>query len=53
MIEQVKKRLDAYRVQTAPLSAYYAKKGTLQEIDGMVSIDAVTAAIDTKLKALQ
>ncbi len=51
--ESLKKRLDAYRVQTAPLSAYYAKKGTLQEIDGMVSIDAVTAAIDTKLKALQ
>ena len=51
--ESLKKRLDAYRVQTAPLSAYYAKNGTLQEIDGMVSIDAVTAAIDTKLKALQ
>jgi len=51
--ESLKKRLDAYRVQTAPLSAYYAKKGTLQEIDGMLSIDAVTAAIDTKLKALQ
>lgn len=51
--ESLKKRLDAYRAQTAPLSAYYAKKGTLQEIDGMVSIDAVTAAIDTKLKAVQ
>jgi len=51
--ESLKKRLDAYRIQTAPLSAYYAKKGTLQEIDGMLSIDAVTAAIDTKLKALQ
>ena len=51
--EALKKRLDAYRAQTAPLSAYYAKKGSLQEIDGMLSIDAVTAAIDTKLKALQ
>jgi adenylate kinase len=51
--EALKKRLDAYRAQTAPLSAYYAKKGSLQEIDGMASIDAVTAAIDTKLKALQ
>jgi adenylate kinase len=51
--ETLKKRLDAYRSQTAPLSAYYAGKGTLQEIDGMESIDAVTAAIDAKLKALQ
>jgi adenylate kinase len=51
--ETLKKRLDAYRSQTAPLSAYYAGKGTLQEIDGMASIDAVTAAIDAKLKALQ
>lgn len=51
--EALKKRLDAYRSQTAPLSAYYAKMGSLQEIDGMLSIDAVTAAIDAKLKALQ
>jgi len=51
--EALKKRLDAYRAQTAPLSAYYAKKGNLQEIDGMATIDTVTAAIDTKLKALQ
>jgi adenylate kinase len=50
--ETLKKRLEAYRSQTAPLSAYYAGKGTLQEIDGMASIDAVTAAIDAKLKAL-
>jgi adenylate kinase len=51
--EALKKRLDAYRAQTAPLSAYYAKKGALQEIDGMLPIDAVSAAIEAKLKALQ
>jgi adenylate kinase len=51
--DTLKKRLDAYRSQTAPLSAYYAGKGTLQEIDGMLSIDEVTAAIDAKFKALQ
>ena len=50
--EALKKRLDAYRAQTAPLSAYYGKKGTLQEIDGMLPIDAVTAAIDERLSAL-
>ncbi len=51
--EALKKRLDAYRAQTAPLSAYYAKQGSLQEIDGMLPIDAVSAEIEAKLKALQ
>jgi adenylate kinase len=41
-----KVRLDAYRAQTAPVSAYYASKGTLKTVDGMASIDAVTKAID-------
>jgi adenylate kinase len=47
--EAFKVRLDAYRVQTAPVSAYYASKGTLKTVDGMASIDAVTKAIDTIL----
>lgn len=42
-------RLDAYRVQTAPVSAYYASRGTLKTVDGMASIDAVTKAIDVIL----
>ena len=42
-------RLDAYRVQTAPVSAYYASRGTLKTVDGMASIDAVTQAIDVIL----
>ena len=44
--EALKKRLDAYRSQTAPLSAYYAKKGTLLEIDGMAPIPVVEQAIE-------
>jgi adenylate kinase len=51
--EALKTRLDAYNSQTAPLSAYYAAQGTLQEIDGMLPIDAVSTAIETKLKSLQ
>jgi adenylate kinase len=43
--ESLKKRLDAYRAQTAPLSGYYAGKGVLRAVDGMASIDDVTAAI--------
>jgi adenylate kinase len=43
--ESLKKRLDAYHAQTAPLSAYYRGKGLLKATDGMAAIDAVSAAI--------
>ncbi|WP_439576032.1 adenylate kinase [Phreatobacter sp.] len=43
--EALKKRLDAYRAQTAPVSAYYAGRGALQSVDGMAPIDEVTGAI--------
>jgi adenylate kinase len=41
--EVFKTRLDAYKAQTAPLSAYYTEKGTLKTVDGMRPIDEVTA----------
>ena len=47
--EALKKRLDAYRAQTAPLVDYYARTGQLQTVDGMASIDDVTAALDRLL----
>jgi adenylate kinase len=40
-----KTRLDAYRKQTAPLSAYYDSKGMLRTVDGMKPIDEVTDAV--------
>jgi adenylate kinase len=43
--ESLKKRLDAYRAQTAPLVHYYGGKGVLRTVDGMESIDDVTSAI--------
>ncbi len=49
--EALKKRLDAYRSQTAPLSAYYKARGALLEIDGMAPIPAVETAIDEGLRA--
>jgi len=53
--EVLKKRLDAYHSQTAPLIDYYAKKGMLVTVDGMKTIDEVTGAIgvilDDALKA--
>jgi adenylate kinase len=50
--ESFKKRLDAYRAQTAPLAGYYAGKGMLRAVDGMASIDDVTAAIADTLSKL-
>lgn len=44
--EVFKTRLDAYRLQTAPLSAYYAEKGSLKTVDGMKPIDEVSRIID-------
>ncbi|MBP0650170.1 nucleoside monophosphate kinase, partial [Mycobacterium tuberculosis] len=47
--ESFRKRLAEYREKTAPLSDYYASTGELVTLDGMQSIDAVTAAIDRVL----
>jgi adenylate kinase len=47
--ESLKTRLRAYRAQTEPLINHYGKKGLLRSVDGMASIDAVTAAIDRVL----
>jgi adenylate kinase len=49
--EALKTRLDVYRTQTAPLIAFYGKKGLLKSVDGMAPIDTVTAAIDRALTA--
>lgn len=49
--EAFKIRLDAYRVQTAPLSDYYAARGMLDLTDGMAAMDDVSAAIAGILNA--
>jgi adenylate kinase len=48
--ESLKKRLDAYRARTAPLSGYYARKGILKTVDGMASIEQVAAAVAAVLQ---
>ena len=47
--ESFKVRLEAYNRNTAPLLPYYADKDLLAEIDGMGSIESVSAAIDAAL----
>jgi adenylate kinase len=44
--QALKTRLNVYRTQTAPLIAFYRKKGMLKSVDGMAPIEAVAAAID-------
>ncbi|GHC63196.1 adenylate kinase [Limoniibacter endophyticus] len=43
------KRLVEYREKTAPLSSYYEGTGELRTVDGMVSMDEVTAQIESVL----
>ena len=48
--EALAKRLDAYRAQTEPLVHYYGDKRALATVDGMASIDEVTAQISRILE---
>jgi adenylate kinase len=43
--EALAKRLEAYRAQTEPLVHYYGDKRALATVDGMASIDEVTAQV--------
>jgi adenylate kinase len=47
--EALKKRIDTYQAQTAPLIGYYAGKGVLKTVDGMMPIEKVSAAIAAAL----
>ena len=44
-VETVRKRLEVYFAETAPLIDYYARRGKLLEIDGEGSVDEVTRRI--------
>ncbi|MFB0559500.1 MAG: adenylate kinase family protein, partial [Dehalococcoidales bacterium] len=43
--ETVKKRLQVYFTQTAPLIDYYARSGKLLEVDGVGGVDEVKRRI--------
>ena len=49
--ETVKKRLDVYHEQTAPLISHYKSAGSLHEIDGTRHIDVVFDEIKSILEA--
>lgn len=48
--ETVRARLKAYHAQTEPIIAYYEKSDLVRRIDGMRSIDEVTALVKDALK---
>ncbi len=48
-VETLKRRLEVYHAQTAPLLDYYRGRGLLYVIDGTRSIDEVTRAIEEVL----
>lgn len=45
--ETVKRRLESYHAQTAPLLPYYKKSGVLKGVDGMADISEVTQQINS------
>lgn len=47
--ETFRKRLSVYNEQTAPLVPYYDSKGLVERVDGMQSIEKVTADIEKAL----
>lgn len=51
--DALKKRLDVYREQTAPLIDFYEGKGLLKSVDGMQPIDMVTESIMTVLQSVK
>ena len=48
--EVLRKRLEVYGELTEPLIAYYKNQGNVKSIDGMATIDEVTAAIAKALE---
>jgi len=48
--ETIANRLDVYEDQTAPILEYYEGKVTIHKIDGNRPVDAVTEAIERKIK---
>ncbi|MDE2087246.1 MAG: adenylate kinase [Xanthomonadaceae bacterium] len=47
----VRDRLKVYAEQTAPVADFYARRGTLQVVDGVGALDDVTARVKAALRA--
>ena len=47
--EVIRKRLEVYKNDTAPLVDYYRKRGLVKTVDGMEPVEQVTAAINAAI----
>lgn len=47
--EVIRKRLEVYKNDTAPLVDYYRKRGLVKTVDGMDPVEQVTAAINAAI----
>ena len=47
--ETVRTRMAEYRAKTEPILPFYEERGLLRRIDGMASVEAVAALIDSIL----
>jgi adenylate kinase len=47
--QTVRTRMAEYRAKTAPILPYYDERGLVRRVDGMASVEAVAAAIDSIL----
>ena len=47
--QTVRRRLAEYRAKTQPILPFYEARGILRRVDGMASVESVSAAIDTIL----
>lgn len=47
--QTVRRRLAEYRAKTQPILPFYEERGILRHVDGMASVEAVAAAIDSIL----
>ena len=47
----MRKRLQVYAAQTAPVADYYAQRGLLGEIDGVGEIEVIAARLLAALQA--
>ena len=47
----IRRRLEIYQEQTAPLTALYKSRGLLVQVDGLGSVEDVTARISAALNS--
>jgi adenylate kinase len=48
-VEKIRRRIEVFHAETAPLAAYYAKDGRLRRVEGMGEVDEVEQRVRAAL----